>query len=919
MTGPAHAALHRAMAGLLPAWRQANRLPPSFWQRRMPMTTMSAAPHIRYFASRSKLSSKQQSTRPVAAGAVAAPPEIDPNAHRVIETELIAETSESYLAYAMSVIVGRALPDVRDGLKPVHRRILFAMHDLGMTSGKPHRKCARVVGEVLGKYHPHGDSAVYNALVRLAQDFSMNAPLISGHGNFGSIDNDPAAAMRYTECRLDALSSAMLLADLDTHVIQYTPNFDESQEEPSVLPARLPNLLVNGSSGIAVGIATNIPPHNLQEVVNGLCALIRNPAITVRQLMQHIPAPDFPTGAQIVDSPGISSSYHDGRGSITMRGTVTIEEPSTGKGKSKGAGSSPLIVITELPYQTNKADLVVSIAELVDKSVITGVSDVRDESDRTGMRIVIEPKRGSSPEVILNNLYKHTSLQGRFSCNMVALVDGRPQSLDLKAFLSHFLDFRCDIIRKRADRDLLKAKTRLHLVEGFLLAMRDLDKVVEVIRGADDGSAAAEALQSVFGLSPEQTEGVLNLSLRRLTSLETQKLEAESATLNSSIADLTDLLQKKERVLEVVETEAQELARRFGRPRRSLICSEAEAEIQEDESSVIPNEPCFVVFSKRGFVKRLKSDTFATQKKGGRGTKGTTLRGDDSMSEVLHVMAHDSILFLTQDGIARSIKAYQIPEASRTAAGSAITQVLPISKADTVATMLPVSKFVDDQYITMLTQRGLVKKTPISEFANIRSNGLRAITLVEGDVLKAAARCKNGDSLLLAASNGMAMRFELDNLQTLSRTARGVKSMDVSDDAHLVGMAVLPEAVHPDADGPWLLLTTAKGLGKRLEISTLPIRQTRTGKGVIVIKLNEAKGDRLVDISLVGRESGNITEEVMFVSRGGLMCRSLLSSISITGRLARGSSVLNLQDGDEMLAVTPIKTILAPESVKNSK
>lgn len=853
-------------------------------------------------------------SRPVCSSSAPAPAAaIDPNAHRVIDTELQSEAQKSYLAYAMSVIVGRALPDVRDGLKPVHRRILYAMHDLGLTANKPHRKCARVVGEVLGKYHPHGDTAVYNALVRLAQDFSMQETLISGHGNFGSVDNDPAAAMRYTECRLQQISSAMLLADLDSSTIKFAPNFDESQEEPTVLPAKVPHLLVNGSSGIAVGIATNIPPHNLREVVSGLRALIADPAITVRQLMDHIPAPDFPTGGEILQSEGGTKAYHDGRGSVVVRGKAAIEvEEDSGKAKKgKSSKTASLIVITELPYQTNKSSLVISIAELVDKGVITGVSDVRDESDRNGMRVVVEVKKGASPEVLLNNLYKHTTLQGRFSCNMVALVDGQPKSLDLKAFLTHFLDFRCEVVRKRADRDLLKALTRQHLVEGFLIAMSDLDKVVATIRKAADGPTAAKALQDAFGLSDGQTEGVLSLSLRRLTGLEAKKLSDEAEELQSRVGDLRDLLQSQERVLQMVESEAQEIADKFGRPRRSEICEESNVAGYLDEMSVTPNDACFVMFSQKGFIKRLSSDNFAVQGRGGRGSKGATLREDDSMSDVIHLMAHDDVLFFTQAGSVHSIKAFKIPEASRTAAGSAITQVLPIGKSDTVAAMMVVSKYADDEFVVTLTEGGLVKKSPLSQFSNIRANGINAIKLLAGDRVMAVGRCKSGDTLLLATSSGHALRFKSDDLKSTSRSSKGSKSMKVHKGAEAVGMAVLPEALSSTEEGPWILITTEQGFGKRLDLEQVPIR-SRNRVGVIVTKLRD--NDRLVDISFVGRSSGNEAAEIIFVSAKGLISRNLLSSISIQRRTALGTSVLNLQEGDRLLTVTPIKTPPLPVS-----
>lgn len=898
--------IHTALARILPLNHHARRSPG--------LHGLVAASHPPARSNAFSVSTTRQAAASNlrATAAAAAATAVAPNSHRVIDTELREEAEKSYLAYAMSVIVGRALPDVRDGLKPVHRRILFAMHELGLTSGKPHRKCARVVGEVLGKYHPHGDTAVYNALVRLAQDFSMQAPLISGHGNFGSIDNDPAAAMRYTECRLEALSSAMLLADLDSQIIKFAPNFDESQEEPTVLPARAPNLLVNGSSGIAVGIATNIPPHNLREVVDGLCALIHNPDITVRQLMQHVKAPDFPTGGEILATTSIQAAYHDGRGSITVRGKVAIEaEASASKSRSGKASrkGGDLIVITELPYQTNKADLVANIADLVDKGTITGVADVRDESDRTGMRIVVEARRGSAAEVILNNLYKHTSLQTRFACNMVALVDGTPRSLSLRDFLQHFLDFRCEVVRKRAERDVQRARARLHLVQGFLLAMNDLDKVVATIRAAADGAQAAAQLRSGYGMSGEQAEGVLNLSLRRLTSLEAQKLQDEADTLTARIQDIEDLLQKRDRVLGVIEAEARELATRFGRDRRTALSVDKGDAILP--TAVIPNDPSFVLFSKRGFIKRMRADTFSVQNRNGRGTKGATLKSDDSMEEVLHVMDHDSILFFTQDGVARSLPAHQIPQASRTAQGSAITQVLPISKSDSIAAMLPVTEFTGDDFLVMLTKSGLIKRTPLSDFETIRSNGLQSIRLRGDDQLRCVARCRDGETILLATTSGKALHLDAASLTPQSRAGGGTRAINVDAGAELVGLAVIPQQQAAKASGSYILFATAQGLGKRVPTEEFGV-QRRGGKGVIAIKLKD--GDRLVDFHPVGSQTsgGDNEEEVLFVSAGGLVSRNLVNSITIQSRSAKGIAMLNLQDGDEVQTVTPLR---APVSI----
>ncbi|KAK9814470.1 hypothetical protein WJX72_006459 [[Myrmecia] bisecta] len=836
---------------------------------------------------------------------------------RVVDTKLQTEAEESYLAYAMSVIVGRALPDVRDGLKPVHRRILYAMHELGMVHNKPFRKCARVVGEVLGKYHPHGDNAVYAALVRLAQDFSMRAPLIDGHGNFGSLDNDPAAAMRYTECRLRSLTSAMLLSDLESDTVAFRPNFDASQEEPTVLPARIPSLLVNGSSGIAVGIATNIPPHNLREVVAGLQALIRNPGITTAELMQHIPAPDFPTGGRILATSGIRDAYTASKGSIIMRGRAAIEEeeasrrPGRAAKKRSSSSGKPVIIVTELPYQTNKATFVETIAKLVDSGVIVGVSDVRDESDRDGMRVVVEVKRGAAPEMVLNNLYKHTALQSRFSCNLVALVNGTPLSLNLKDFLVHFLDFRCHVVERRARFELAKAERRMHQVEGFLTALADLDRVVRTVRQAPDSTAAAAQLRADFSLSPEQAEGVLNMSLRRLTSLEAQKLQAEFAELQSRILDLGDLLGRRERVLQVVEAEALDVAAKYGDARRTSVEIDDDGQLVAED--VIPNQQSLILFSRRGYIKRMHADIFSLQRRGGTGKAGARLKVDDTVEEVVEVMDHDNILFFTADGIVRSIKAYEIPESSRTAVGTAITQVLPISKNDSIAAMLPVSDFAAEDYLVMLTVHGVIKKTPLSQFSDIRSSGITGMKLKAGDALMWVGKCRSTSSVLIASSNGQALHFSLDDtqLRPLGRASGGLVSMNLEQGATLVGMSILP--VGPQAGAaagasPHVLLVTAQGLGKRTPVNEF--RMLRRGaKGVRAIKLQD--GDRLAALHVVGGGEGAEEEEVLMGSSQGLMSRISATSIGAYSRAAKGVRVLRLQEGDEVQTVTPLR--LQPE------
>ncbi|KAK9917213.1 hypothetical protein WJX75_001927 [Coccomyxa subellipsoidea] len=850
------------------------------------------------------------------------------------------EAEQSYLAYAMSVIVGRALPDVRDGLKPVHRRILFAMHDLGLLPTKPYRKCARVVGEVLGKYHPHGDSAVYEALVRMAQGFSMRAPLVSGHGNFGSLDNDPPAAMRYTECRLQAVSSAVMLADLAYDTVDFAPNFDNSQEEPRVLPARVPNLLVNGSSGIAVSIATKIPPHNLREVVAGLHALIDSPDITIAELMQHIPAPDFPTGGEILASGGIRDAYEQGKGSITVRGRAFIEggEVVASTSAPAGAGAAakrakkgtrekvvkPSIIVTELPYQTNKADFVAKVAALVEEQKLTGISDVRDESDRDGMRVVVEVKRGSSPEVVLNNLYKQTTLQSNFSVNSVALVSGTPQTLNLKEFLTHFLEFRCQIIKRRARFDLRKAQARQHIVQGLLRALADLDKVVATVRAAKDGAAASKDLQQSFGLSPEQADAVLSMALRRLTSLEAGKLREEEATLAQTLAQLQSLLGSQQLVLDTVKRESQEIADKFGDSRRTAVRMDESGQLSVED--VIPNRASLLVFSRKGYIKRMPTDLFSVQGRGGRGVSGARMREDDTVEEVAHVMDHDTVLFFSPDGICRALKAYQIPQSSRTAAGTPLTQVLQVGKGARVASIMSLGEFSDDDFLVMLTKDGLIKRTPMKLFANVRGS-LTAIKLRPGDELMWVERCNADDSVLLASSDGMAIRFPTNQLTPQSRVAQGLKSMVLKGAARLIGMSVLPaglsalEASGSETDEdlseedvqqldeladipvPSLLLVTQNGVGKRVPLDLFRT-QRRGGKGLRSIKLNE--GDNLSSVEVVGLGE-NASEEMLLTTAGGMMNRTAVSNIRSCSRTARGVTVANLQEGDSVQAITILR------------
>lgn len=829
---------------------------------------------------------------------------------RIIPTDLSNEMSRSYLEYAMSVIVGRALPDARDGLKPVHRRILYAMYELGLTPDRPFRKCARVVGEVLGKYHPHGDTAVYDALVRMAQDFSMRDPLINGHGNFGSIDNDPAAAMRYTECRLQSLATNALLRDIESETVDFADNFDGSQQEPVVLPSRIPQLLVNGSSGIAVGMATNIPPHNLGEIIDGVTALIHNPEITIKELMQFIPAPDFPTGAQILGRSGIKDAYMTGRGSITMRGVAEIETLRQ-NGREKEA-----IIVTQLPYQTNKAALIERIADMVNDKKIDGISDIRDESDRQGMRIVIELKRDAYPRVVLNNLYKHTPLQANFGANMLALVKGEPQLLNLKQFLQVFLDFRVEVITRRTRYELRKAQERDHILQGLLIALDNLDAVIHLIRQAADTAIARQGLMDGYNLSQAQADAILQMQLRRLTALEADKIEAEHQDLLLKITDLEDILARRERVYAIIEAELTEIKTIHQSDRRTELVLD-DGDLQDID--LIANEQAAILLTEQGYIKRMPVATFDAQNRATRGKAATKMKEDDGVDHFLTCCDHDHVLFFTERGVVYSLSAYQIPQSSRTARGLPAIQLLPIPKDEKITAMLAVSEFTEDEYLVMLTQNGYIKKTALSAFAKIRSNGLIAISLEDGDELRWVRLARQEDSIIVASSEGMAIHFQADHnqLRPLGRSTRGVRAMKLkSDDDKLVSMDIVSsqitaaiaaadtaededdnEEVTENVDqGPWVIAVTTKGFGKRVPVGRFRL-QNRAGVGLRAIKF-KSKADRLASLRIVNPE-----DELMLVTGRGIMIRQAVESISLQSRSATGVRVQRLDGDDAIVAV----------------
>ncbi|OUL36722.1 DNA gyrase subunit A [Nostoc sp. T09] len=843
---------------------------------------------------------------------------------RIIPTDLRNEMSRSYLEYAMSVIVGRALPDARDGLKPVHRRILYAMHELGLTHDRPFRKCARVVGEVLGKYHPHGDTAVYDALVRMAQDFSMRSPLINGHGNFGSVDNDPPAAMRYTECRLQALTGTALLHDIESETVDFIDNFDGSQQEPTVLPARIPQLLLNGSSGIAVGMATNIPPHNLGELIDGLVALIHNPEITNLQLMQYIHGPDFPTGAQVLGTAAIKEAYTTGRGSITMRGVANIETI-----EQRGRPEREAIIVTELPYQTNKAALIEKIAELVNDKRIEGIADIRDESDRDGMRIVIELKRDAYPRVVLNNLYKQTPLQANFGANMLALVNGEPQTLTIKQFLEVFLDFRIESINRRTRYELRKAEERDHILQGLLIALAHLDAIINLIRHASDAPTAKGELITTYGLSEVQADAILQMQLRRLTALEADKIRQEHEDLQTQIADLQDILARRERVLTIIEDEVSQIKTSFATPRRTVI-THAEGEL--DDLDLIANEKAIILLTEQGYIKRMPVNTFEAQSRATRGKAGAKVKDDDTIEHFLTCCDHDSVLFFSDRGVVYCLKAYQIPVGSRTSRGTPIVQMLPIPKEEKITSIVPVDEFSSEEFLVMLTKGGNIKKTVLEAFSNIRANGLIAISLEEGDQLRWVRRAKVEDSVIVGSRHGMAIHFRCNHeqLRPLGRATRGVKSMKLKAGDELVGMDILPaeildtlstvtetegdieeiieieeieieESTEVPANastGPWVLVITMGGYGKRVPVAQFRL-QNRAGQGLMATKFKNRKTkDKLATLQIV-----NSDDEIMMVTNRGIIIRQAVNAISIQSRSATGVRVQRLDEDDAITGV----------------
>ncbi|AHV94952.1 DNA gyrase subunit A [Paenibacillus sabinae] len=798
------------------------------------------------------------------------------NNPQIRDRDIGVEMRDSFMDYAMSIIVSRALPDVRDGLKPVHRRILFAMSELGMSPDKPYKKSARIVGEVIGKYHPHGDSAVYETMVRMAQDFSMRYMLVDGHGNFGSIDGDMAAAMRYTEARLSKIAMEML-RDLNKETVDFIPNYDGEENEPAVLPSRFPNLLVNGVSGIAVGMATNIPPHNLGEVIDGVQAMIRNPEITPIELMEYIKGPDFPTAGYILGREGIRQAYRTGRGSVTMRAKALIEEESNGKAR---------IVVNELPYQVNKARLVEKIAELVREKRIEGITDLRDESDRNGMRVVIEVRRDVNANVVLNNLYKHTSMQSTFGINMLAIVGKEPKVLNLRDVLYHYLQHQVEVIRRRTEFELKKAEARAHILEGLRIALDNLDEVIALIRASRTVDIAREGLIETFSLSAEQAQAILDMRMQRLTGLERDKIENEYNELLVKIAEYKAILGDEALVLEIISNELQELRDRYADDRRTEITIGEESILDED---LIPREEVVITVSHTGYIKRLPVTTYRSQKRGGRGVVGMDTKDEDFVEHLFVSNSHNYLMFFTDKGKVYRIKAYEIPELGRTARGTPIINLLQIEQGEKISAVIQIEETESDQYLFFATREGLVKKTPLEDYNNIRKGGLIAINLREEDELIDVKLTDGKQKLILGTADGMSITFSEEDVRSMGRSATGVKGITLDEEDHVIGM----DCIDQNLD---VLIVTTKGYGKRTPAGDYRL-QTRGGKGIKTINLTEKNGP-VVSLKVVKQE-----EDLMIITTGGTLIRMSMDGISTMGRYAQGVKLINIREDDAVSTV----------------
>ena len=802
----------------------------------------------------------------------------------VKEVDLAKEMRTSFLNYAMSVIVSRALPDVRDGMKPVHRRILYVMNDLGIGSDKPYKKSARIVGDVMGKYHPHGDSAIYDAMARMAQDFSYRYPLVDGQGNFGSIDGDSPAAMRYTEARMSKMSMD-LLRDLNKDTVDFQPNYDGNEEEPVVLPSRFPNILVNGAQGIAVGMATNIPPHNLGEVIDGILAYMKNPDISIEGLMNYIKGPDFPTGGYIMGLSQVRKSYMTGNGAITVRGKCEIKEmASSGK---------HMIVVTEIPYQVNKARLIERIAETVKEKIIDGIVGLQDESNRDGIRIVIELRRDVNPNVILNNLYKHTQLQSTFGVSMLAIVKGQPKVLNLKEMLECYVDHQIEVITRRTKYDLEKAEARAHILDGLLVALGNIDAVIQLIKKSKTPDEAIKGLMSNFNLSELQSKAILDMRLQRLTGLEIDKIKEELASLKKAIAEYKEILRSQARKQEILTNELLEIKERFGDERRSEISLSDDLEIED--ADLIPEEDVIITVTNKGYVKRMTIDTYRAQNRGGKGVTGAKMSDDDFVERVLFTSTHDTLLFFSTLGKVYKLRAFQIPYSSRTAKGLPIVNLLNFDQNEKLAAVLNVNmEELQEGFFIFGTRQGLVKKTEISAFNNIRTNGIKAILLNEGDELFEVGITDGEKDIILGASNGKAIRFSESDIRPMGRISAGVRGIKVADNERMVGMAIV------NTDGDEIVIVTEKGYGKRTNVDAFRV-QVRGGKGVKALNIT-AKNGKMVSLSTVRGD-----EDLLVVTDKGMIIRTHLDQILTVGRDTQGVCIIKLNDGHSAstIAIVP--------------
>jgi len=793
---------------------------------------------------------------------------------KVIEDEM----KQSYLDYSMSVIVGRALPDVRDGLKPVHRRILYAMHDMGMLHNKPFKKSARIVGEVLGKYHPHGDTAVYDTLVRMAQTFSLRYPLIQGQGNFGSIDGDSAAAMRYTEARLNKLSEE-IIKDIEKETVKFTPNFDGSLKEPVVLPSKIPNLLINGSAGIAVGMATNIPPHNLNETCEAVIQLINNPEMPPEQIIQYLPAPDFPTGGIICGTTGIKNAYQTGRGKITLKARTELEET---KNKTK-------IIVTEIPYQVNKAHLIEEIAHLVRDKRITGISDLRDESDRTGMRIVIELKQGTNPEILLNQLLQHTKLQTTFGIIMLALDDNTPKVMSIKQILQKYITHRQEIIQKRTEYDLKQAQHKAHILEGLIIALNHIDDVIKFLKQSKSAKEAKQGLIQDYQLSEKQSQAILDMKLQRLTGLEQDKIRQDHKQTTQLIIQLKEILSSEQKILDLIKEEQKQIQQEYGDARKTQVILEETKKFEVEE--LIKPEEMIVTMTHAGYIKRLPIDTYKKQKRGGKGIKGTEIKEKDFIEDLFIANTHDNILFFTNKGNVHWLKVYQIPEASRYSKGTAIVNLLQM-KNENITALITIKEFKENNYIMMATKKGIIKKTSAPEFAKPRKGGIKAISLSPEDELVNVMLTDGTQNILIATEQGKAVRFKETDIRPMGRTARGVRGIKLKKDDQIIGMI-------RGEENKTLLTITEKGYGKRTAMQEYRT-SNRGGSGVTNIKITDKNG------KIVGIKAVTSQDDIMLISQKGIILRIPAKSISVIGRATQGVRIMKLSPDDKLVAVANV-------------